>query len=126
MESQEPMHRDLRRLAGGTLDLIVVGGGLHGACIAWDATLRGLRVALIERDDFGAATSANSLRIVHGGLRYLARGDLRRMREAIRERSAFLRIAPSLVEPLPVIVPTTGAGARGRPAMAVAIALNDL
>ena len=120
------MHRDLRRLASGTHDLIVVGGGLHGACIAWDATLRGLRVALIERDDFGAATSANSLRIVHGGLRYLARGDLRRMRESIRERSALLRIAPTLVQPLPVLVPTTGHGTHGRLALAAALRLNDL
>ena len=120
------MHRDLRRLASGTHDLIVVGGGLHGACIAWDAALRGLRVALVERDDFGAATSANSLRIVHGGLRYLARGDLRRMRESIRERSALLRIAPTLVQPLPVLVPTTGHGTHGRLALAAALRLNDL
>jgi glycerol-3-phosphate dehydrogenase len=120
------MQRDLTRLGGTVHDLIVIGGGIHGACIAWDATLRGLQVALLERDDFGGATSANSLRIVHGGLRYLARGDLRRMRESIRERSAFLRIAPSLVEPLPVLVPTTGLGLRGRPAMVAALALNDL
>src|SRR5215217_6041067 len=106
------MNRDLSRLAGTAHDLVVVGGGLHGACIAWDAAQRGLRVALIERDDFGAATSANSLRIVHGGLRYLARGDLRRMRQSIRERSTLLRIAPTLVEPLPVLVPTTGHGSR--------------
>ena len=120
------MHRDLRRLASGTHDLIVVGGGFHGACIAWDATLRGLQVALIERDDFGAATSANSLRIVHGGLRYLARGNLRRMRESIRERSALLRIAPTLVQPLPILVPTTGHGTHGRLALAAALRLNDL
>ncbi|HET9040275.1 MAG TPA: FAD-dependent oxidoreductase [Gemmatimonadales bacterium] len=119
------MIRDLRRLAGATHDLIVVGGGLHGACIAWDASLRGLRVALIERDDFGAATSGNSLRIVHGGLRYLARGDLRRMRESIRERSTLLRIAPTLVQPLPVLVPTSGMGTHGRVAMAAALRLND-
>jgi glycerol-3-phosphate dehydrogenase len=120
------MIRDLHRLAGTTHDLIVVGGGLHGACIAWDASLRGLRVALIERDDFGAATSGNSLRIVHGGLRYLARGDLRRMRESIHERSVLLRIAPTLIEPLPVLVPTSGVGTHGRLAMAAALRLNDL
>ena len=120
------MQRDLTRLADGVHDVVVVGGGIHGACIAWDAALRGLRVALIERDDFGAATSANSLRIVHGGLRYLARGDLARMRESIRERSTLLRIAPTLVEPLPVVVPTAGAGPRSRPAMAAALALTDL
>src|SRR5512144_646495 len=115
------MIRDLHRLAGTTHDLIVVGGGLHGACIAWDASLRGLRVALIERDDFGAATSGNSLRIVHGGLRYLARGDLRRMRESIHERSVLLRIAPTLIQPLPVLVPTSGMGTHGRVAMAAAL-----
>jgi glycerol-3-phosphate dehydrogenase len=120
------MERDLSRLAGAVHDVVVVGGGIHGACIAWDAALRGLRVALVERDDFGGATSANSLRIVHGGLRYLARGHLRRMRESIRERSAFLRIAPSLVEPLPVLIPTSGAGTQSRPALGAAIALNDL
>ena len=119
------MIRDLAGLASTVHDLVVVGGGIHGACLAWDAALRGLKVALVERDDFGAATSANSLRIVHGGLRYLARGDLRRMRESIRERSALLRIAPTLVEPLPVLVPTTGHATRGRLAMAAALRLND-
>src|SRR4029450_7798713 len=99
---------------------------IHGACIAWDAALRGLQVALVERDDFGGGTSANSLRIVHGGLRYLARGGLPRMRESIRERSTLLRIAPSLIQPLPVVVPTSGAGTQSRLALAAAMALNDL
>src|ERR671914_2135905 len=108
------MRRDLSRLEGDEYDLLVVGAGIQGACIAWDAALRGLRVALVERDDFGAATSANSLRIVHGGLRYLARGDFRRMGQSIRERSTLLRIAPGLVEPLPVLIPTYGRGAQSR------------
>lgn len=120
------MCRDVRRLSDAAFDLVVVGGGIHGACVAWDATLRGLRVALVERDDFGGATSANSLRIVHGGLRYLARANLRRMRESILERSALLRIAPTLVELLPVLVPTTGAGTQSRRALGAAIFLNDL
>ena len=55
------MERDLTSLADTAHDVVVVGAGIHGACIAWDAALRGLRVALVERDDFGAATSANSL-----------------------------------------------------------------
>jgi len=120
------MQRDLNRLTGQVHDLLIVGGGIHGACIAWDAALRGVSVALVERNDFGAATSANSLRIVHGGLRYLARGDLPRMRESIRERSTLLRIAPGLVVPLPVLVPTRGTGTQSRIALRAALALNDL
>ncbi|HUF36169.1 MAG TPA: FAD-dependent oxidoreductase [Gemmatimonadales bacterium] len=120
------MQRDLSRLTGRVHDLLVVGGGVQGACLAWDATLRGLAVAVVERDDFGGATSANSLRIAHGGLRYLARGDFPRMRESIRERSRLMAIAPGLVMPLPVMVPTRGAGTESRAAMRVALALNDL
>ena len=120
------MRRDLPGLAHTAFDLLVVGAGIHGACAAWDAVLRGLSVALVDQDDFGAGTSANSLRIVHGGLRYLARGNLARMRESIRERSTLLRIAPGLVEPLPVLVPMYGIGSRGRLALGAALALNDL
>jgi glycerol-3-phosphate dehydrogenase len=120
------MRRNIPRLADTTFDLLIVGAGIYGACAAWDASLRGLSVAVVDQDDFGAATSANSLGIVHGGLRYLAQGDFSRMRESIRERSTLLRIAPGLVEPLSVLVPTYGAGTRGRFAHAAALALNDL
>jgi len=107
-------------------DLLVIGGGILGACLAWDATLRGLKVALVERGKLGAATSANSLRIIHGGLRYLVRGDLSRMRESIRERSVLLRIAPGLVEPLPVALPCGISGYPNRAAIRLGLALNDL
>src|SRR5918997_5989566 len=120
------MRRDIPRLAETQFDLLVVGAGIFGACAAWDASLRGLSVAVVDQDDFGAATSANSLRIVHGGLRYLARGDFRRMRESIRERSTLLRIAPGLVQPLEVLVPTYGHGTQGRAAYATALGLNDV
>ena len=120
------MRRDLALLTDRPHDLLVVGGGVHGATIAWDAALRGLAVAVVDAGDFGAATSANSLRIAHGGLRYLARGDLPRMRESIQERSRLMRIAPGLVVPLPVLVPTRGGGTEGRLAMRAALALNDL
>jgi glycerol-3-phosphate dehydrogenase len=121
------MRRDPSSLVDQRFDLLVVGAGIHGACIAWDAALRGLSVAVIDRGDFGAATSANSLRIVHGGLRYLARGDFPRMRESIRERSALLRIAPGLVEPLPVLVPTYRTSLRqGKFAFRLALATNDV
>src|SRR5215218_1544375 len=120
------MRRDFSRLLERTFDLLVVGAGIQGACIAWDACLRGLTVALVDRQDFGAATSANSLGIVHGGLRYLARADFPRMKESIRERTTLLRIAPGLVRPLKVLVPTYGRMNRGRLAHALALALNDV
>jgi glycerol-3-phosphate dehydrogenase len=120
------VRRDLSRLTNTRFDLLVVGAGIHGACIAWDACLRGLSVAVVDQGDFGAATSANSLRIVHGGLRYLARGDLPRMIESIRERSTLLRIAPALVQPLPVLVPTYRTASRSRVAYRLGLAVNDL
>jgi glycerol-3-phosphate dehydrogenase len=124
--NERAMQRDLARLAETKFDLLVIGAGIHGACAAWDATLRGLSVALVDQADFGAATSASSLGIVHGGLRYLGRGDLPRTRQSIRERTALLRIAPSLIEPLAVLVPTFGRGPRSRTAFRAALALNDL
>jgi uncharacterized membrane protein len=61
----------IARLSSEVFDVAVIGGGIAGACAAWDAALRGLKVALIERSDFGAATSAHSLKVLHGGIRYL-------------------------------------------------------
>ncbi|MBX6343160.1 MAG: FAD-dependent oxidoreductase, partial [Thermomicrobiaceae bacterium] len=120
------MERDLRRLASEAFDLVVVGGGIHGAWIAWDAALRGLSVALVERGDFAGGASSNSLKIVHGGLRYLQSADLKRVRESIRERSVLLRVAPHLVRPLPFVIPLYGHGTRGPEALRVALALADL
>lgn len=120
------MKRDAGALAERTFDLLVVGGGIHGAACAWDAAQRGLSVALVERDDFGSGTSWNSLKTIHGGLRYLQKLDLRRMRASIAERRALLRIAPDLVRPLGFVVPAYGHGPAGREALAVALRLNDL
>ena len=120
------MRRDLDALAAREHDLLVVGGGIYGVAAAWDAAQRGLAVALVEREDFGAGVSWNSLKTIHGGLRYLQKADLARMRESIRERRALLRISPALVRPLPFLVPTYGHGLAGREALAVALALNDL
>lgn len=111
------MVRDLAALADREFDLVVVGGGIAGACAAWDAALRGLTVALLERGDFCGATSAHSLKIVHGGIRYLQHADVVRLRESSRERSGFLRIAPHLVHPLPFVVPAYGHGMQGKEAL---------
>lgn len=119
------MKRDPSQLSDGEFDLLVVGGGISGACVVRDAARRGLRAALVDRGDFGAEASANSLRIVHGGLRYLQQMNLRRMRESIRERSMWLRTAPHLVHPLAFMVATSGRGARSRTAMRAALLMND-
>ena len=120
------MQRDLKKIAGTTYDLLVIGGGINGLCVAWDAALRGLSVALVEKADFGAATSAATLKIVHGGLRYLQHADVRRMRESIRERMVLMRIAPHLVHPMPFVVPTYGHLLKGKELMAAAMAMTDL
>ena len=119
------MKRDLTNLADEPFDVLVIGAGILGSCVAWDAALRGLSVALIERDDFAGAASANSLKIIHGGLRYLQHLDFARMRESIRERSFWLKAAPHLVEPLPVLVPTYRTGSQRRALLSVASSMND-
>ncbi len=117
--------RDLDKLASTEFDLVIVGGGIYGVWATLDAAQRGLNVALIEQNDFGSGASANSQRVVHGGLRYLQHGNIKRMRESIRERSTLLRVAGHLVQPMPFLVPTYGLGMRGRPAMFTAMKLND-
>ena len=115
------MHFDRR-----DFDVLVIGGGIHGACVAWEASTRGLTVALVEKSDFASATSANSLKIIHGGLRYLQHLDIKRLRESTRERTILMNIAPHLVHPLPVIIPTYGHGVSGKEVMSAALALNHL
>jgi glycerol-3-phosphate dehydrogenase len=86
------MKRNLKVLASNVYDLVILGGGIYGASIAWDAGLRGLKVCLVEKSDFASATSANSLKIIHGGFRYLRHGNLKGMRQLIRERRTWMRI----------------------------------
>jgi glycerol-3-phosphate dehydrogenase len=87
-------------------DLVVVGGGITGAGVALDAASRGYSVALVEKSDFSAGTSSRSSKLVHGGLRYLQSFDLGLVREALLERALMVKLAPHLVKPLPMIVPT--------------------
>lgn len=120
------VERNTKSLADQRFDVVVVGGGIYGACVAWDAALRGLAVALIERGDFGQETSSNSLKTVHGGLRYLQDADLGLVRSMIRERSTYLRIAPHLVHPLPCVTPTYHRLMKSKIALGIALKLNDL
>jgi glycerol-3-phosphate dehydrogenase len=120
------MKRDLIQLTQQPYDVLIIGGGIYGVWVAWDAALRGLSVALLEKGDFGHATSFNSLRIIHGGLRYLQHGDIRRMRRSIYERKVLMRVAPHLVHPLPFFIPTYGHAMRGKGVLSLALLLNDL
>lgn len=95
----------LRRLESTDFDVVVVGGGITGVGCALDAASRGLRVALIERDDFASGTSSKSSKLVHGGIRYLQQGDVRLVYEALAERQILRRNAPHLVKVLPFLIP---------------------
>lgn len=107
-------------------DLLVIGGGAFGAAAARDAALRGLKTALIERQDFGAGASAECFKMVHGGIRYLQHADIPRLRASCHERSALLRIAPHLVSPLPIAIPTYGHGRSGKAFLGTGARVYDL
>lgn len=124
--SHLPMLRDLKRLANEEFDVHVIGGGATGACIARDAALRGLKVALTEKNDFAHATSAHNSKLVHGGLRYLRNFELGLVRESLKERRIWQRIAPHLVRPLPFLVPLYGGGLQARATLAAGLTLYDL
>lgn len=96
------------RLSGEEFDLLVVGGGITGAGVAFDAATRGLRVALVEKDDFASGTSSRSSKLIHGGLRYLAHLELGLVRESLRERGVLQSIAPHLVRPTQFLIPRYG------------------
>ncbi len=99
-------------------DVAVVGAGVQGACIARLLAMRGLKVALVERDDFGAGTSRNCAKLLHGGFRYVQHLDAKRIRESMRAQRAWLSAVPHLVRPLRCMVPAYGHGTRGPLALA--------
>ncbi|MDJ1008318.1 MAG: FAD-dependent oxidoreductase [Paracoccaceae bacterium] len=119
------MERDIRALRARRFDVVVVGGGIHGACVARDAALRGLKVALVEQGDFSSATSHNSLKTVHGGIRYLQHLNFARAVASIREQQILLATLPHLVAPLPFLMPAYGWGMRGPLALAAGIGLYE-
>ena len=103
----------------------MIGGGITGAFIAWDGTLRGLKGALIDKCDCGAATSAATSKLIHGGLRYLETLEVGLVRESLQERRIMEIIAPHLVYPLPFVFPAYGWGMRGMPAAVSAMVFYD-
>jgi glycerol-3-phosphate dehydrogenase len=116
----------LAALAGEQFDVVIIGGGIIGAGIARDAALRGLRVALFEKRDFGSGTTAGSTRLIHGGLRYLEMLDFGLVRMDLRERETLLRIAPHLVKPLEFIMPFYHKSPFYRCKMKIGMTLYDL
>ena len=117
--------RNIEDLKQQRFDVLIVGGGGFGAAAAWEAVQRGYSVALIEQHDFGSGTSANSYKMVHGGIRYLQHLDLARLWSSCRERSAWMRIAPHLVRPLPIAMPTYGYGRSGKPLLGAGFLAYD-
>ncbi len=120
------MNRNLSLLTDHGYDLCVIGGGIYGVCVAWDAILRGLSVVVLEKGDFGGGTSSNTLRVIHGGIRHLPNGDIIQMRESIHERTVWMRIAPHLVRPLPFVIPTYRNSGKGKMRLSLGLLLYDL
>ncbi|MCP4645769.1 MAG: FAD-dependent oxidoreductase [bacterium] len=119
------MKRNLPSMGSNSYDVIVVGGGITGACIARDAALRGLTVALLDKGDFAGATTAASSKLIHGGLRYLQNLEIGLVRESLRERRIWSNVAPHMIDPLSFIMPTTGGRVRDRLTKAIGLTLYD-
>ena len=98
----------MRRLAAEEFDVLVIGGGITGAGVALDSSSRGLKTALVEKQDFASGTSSKSSKMVHGGLRYLQQREFRLVYENLAERQRLLDNAPHLVSPLPFLIPLFG------------------
>lgn len=119
------IERNPRAAQDAVFDLVVVGGGIHGVAAALAAARSGHRVLVLERHDFGGATSWNSLRVLHGGLRYLQSLDVARFRESVEARSWFVEEFPDLVTPLPCLMPLYGKGLRRHEVLGPVLALNE-
>jgi glycerol-3-phosphate dehydrogenase len=101
------MIRDFSGVTTEQFDLVIIGGGIIGAGIARDASMRGIKTLLLEKEDFACGTTSRSSRLIHGGLRYLRQLEFGLVRQDVREREVLLHIAPHLVHPLPFVIPIT-------------------
>ncbi len=119
------IQRNLDEATREPYDVAIVGGGIYGICFALEAAQRGQRVVMFERGDFGGEVSFNSLRILHGGLRYLQKMDLKRFYESVGERRWFLKHFPDVTKVLPCLMPLYGQGLRRASVFQVALRMND-
>lgn len=120
------MTRDIEKLTKDKFDVLIIGGGIHGATLAWAASMNGLYTALIEKKDFAQGASSNSQKIIHGGLRYLQQLDFPRIKQSVNERKRLMWLAPHLVHPLECVIPIYGYGVKGKEAMKVGLTLYDI
>jgi glycerol-3-phosphate dehydrogenase len=120
------LRRDLDRLASEEFDVAIVGGGISGVAIAYEAAARGLRTALVERGDYAAGTTTAATKLIHGGVRYLETYEFGLVREALRERRILLNLAPHLVNSVPFLVPVYRGHSPGRLKLNAAMVLYDL
>jgi len=120
------MERFISTHKSGSFDLIIIGGGITGASLAYEAGTRGLKVALFEKNDFGAATSSATSKLIHGGLRYLKNLELGLVRESLRERRILSNIAPNFVYPIPFMMPSYRKFKSRKWLMYVAMTLYDI
>ncbi|HEU4934756.1 MAG TPA: glycerol-3-phosphate dehydrogenase/oxidase [Pyrinomonadaceae bacterium] len=111
---------------GSPYDVVIIGAGINGAGIARDASMRGLKVLLIDKGDPGGGTTSASTRLIHGGLRYLEHFEFGLVRESLRERETLLKIAPHFVRPLAIAIPIYKQGKRGRLTIRAGMILYDL
>lgn len=111
---------------GRDYDLVIIGGGINGAGIARDAAMRGLSVLLLERNDFGSGTTSWSSRLIHGGLRYLEYGELPLVYESLHERRNLLKIAPHLIDRIPISIPVYRYSKRGKWILRLGMLAYDL
>jgi glycerol-3-phosphate dehydrogenase len=124
--SSFPKRNDyIHQILNSTFDLVVIGGGITGAGIAWDATLRGLKVLLLEQNDFASGTSSKSTKLIHGGLRYLKLLKFKQVYEVGRERAIVHKIARFLVRPEKMLLPIYENGSLSRIMAAIALKIYD-
>ena len=120
------INRNPESVQNNFYDAIIIGGGIHGVMLSLISSQRNLKTLLLERNDFGSATSFNSLRIIHGGFRYLQNIDLPRFFESVSDRKWFLQNFPDLVEPIPCLIPLYGKGVYRPLIFRAALLLNDI
>jgi glycerol-3-phosphate dehydrogenase len=118
--------RELKGMSEKKYDLVIIGGGITGALVAWDASLRGISIALLEKDDFAHATSSATSKMIHGGLRYLKNLELGLVRESLRERRIMEIITPHFIFPIPFVMPMHGWGIDKRLLIKTGLIMYDL